>query len=43
MIDDILKKLDADGRADWVREPVLVDELQAFIGRLKYKAGGMND
>jgi len=32
---DILKKLDADGRADWVREPALVDEITAFVVTLK--------
>jgi hypothetical protein len=40
LANDILKKLDADGKADWVREPVLVDEINAFIGLLRYKAGG---
>jgi len=35
---DILEKLNADGRADWTREPVLVDELKAFIAYLKNKA-----
>jgi len=37
---DILKKLDADGKADWVTEPALVDEISAFIGLLRYRAGG---
>jgi hypothetical protein len=32
---DILEKLDADGRADWVREPVLVDEIKALISVLR--------
>lgn len=34
----ILKKLDADGKADWVKQPALVDELNAFIAFLTYKA-----
>ena len=38
MTDDILEKLDTNGKADWVREPVLIDELKAFIGASKYKA-----
>lgn len=37
LADDILKKLDADGEADWVREPALIDELGAFIGMLRHK------
>ena len=35
---DILEKLDGDGRADWTSEPVLVDEVKAFIGYLKNRA-----
>jgi hypothetical protein len=34
---DILEKLDADGKADWVKEPVLVHETRALIGRLRYE------
>jgi len=26
LTNDILKKLDADGKADWVKQPVLVDD-----------------
>lgn len=40
---DILKKLDGDGKADWVREPTLVDELRAFIGMLRRAAGNGED
>ena len=35
---DILEKLDADGQADWTSEPVLVDEIKAFISYLRHKA-----
>jgi len=35
--DDILERLDADGKADWVKRPVLVYELKAFIGYLRYR------
>jgi hypothetical protein len=38
LTNDVLKKLDADGQADWTKQPVLVDEISAFIGVLKYKA-----
>jgi len=34
---DLLKKLNADGKADWVKEPVLVEELGALTAMLKYK------
>jgi hypothetical protein len=34
---DILKKLDADAKADWVKKPVLVYEIKAFIGCLRYR------
>jgi len=34
---DILEKLDADGRADWVKQPVLVNEIKAFIGLLRWR------
>lgn len=34
---DILEKLDADGKADWTTEPVLVQEIKGFIGYLRYK------
>jgi M6 family metalloprotease-like protein len=36
---DVLEKLDADGEADWVKQPVLVNEIKAFIGFLRYKEG----
>jgi hypothetical protein len=36
---DVLEKLDADGEADWVKRPVLVNEIKAFIGFLRYKEG----
>ncbi len=32
---DILEKLDADGEADWTKEPVLIKEIKAFISLLK--------
>lgn len=35
LTNDILKKLDADGQADWVKQPALVDELSALVGMLK--------
>lgn len=34
---DLLKKLNADAKADWVKEPVLVEELGALTAMLKYK------
>jgi len=34
---DILEKLNADGKADWVCEPVLVNEIKALISRLRYE------
>lgn len=37
---DILEKLDADGKADWTREPVLIREIQALISRLRVETGG---
>lgn len=39
LMDEISEKLNADGKADWVREPALVNELRAFIITLGYKAG----
>jgi hypothetical protein len=38
LTNDILKKLDADGRADWVNEPTLLGEIKALIGILKSRA-----
>jgi RNAse (barnase) inhibitor barstar len=34
LVNDILKKLDADGKADWVKEPTLINEVKSFIGFL---------
>jgi len=34
---DVLEKLDADGKADWVKEPVLVHETRALVGRLRHE------
>ena len=39
LTNDILKKLDADGKADWVKQPVLASELGALIGYLMHKSG----
>ena len=38
---DILQKLDADGRADWVKQPVLVGEIRALVALLRYTEGHM--
>lgn len=36
LMDDILKKLNADGKADWVRQPVLVQETKALVAKLRH-------
>lgn len=37
---DVLEKLNADGKADWVLKPTLVDEIQRLIDYLKSKLEG---
>jgi M6 family metalloprotease-like protein len=37
LTDDILKKLDANGKADWVRRPTIVQEVKALIAKLRYE------
>jgi M6 family metalloprotease-like protein len=39
LTNDILEKLDADGDADWVEEPILVNPIKAFIAILNSKSG----
>jgi len=38
---DILEKLDADGKADWVKQPVLMSEIRALVALLRYMEGHM--
>jgi hypothetical protein len=39
LTNDILKKLDANGKTDWVKQPTLVEGIMAFVGILKSKGG----
>ncbi len=36
LTNDLLKKLDADENADWVKQQVLVSEIKALIGIINY-------
>lgn len=40
LTNDILKKLDADGRGYWVRQPALVGEINSLMGILRRAAMG---
>ncbi len=40
LTNDILEKLNANGKADWTSEPVLVKEINALVGFLKQKHSG---